>query len=219
MKEIFTSSTKQGLDDKINEFMENHDVYGWDNVTIVTEKVKDETDTAGYIWKATLTPLHTHEALVTQLCEEHGLVRHLLHEEDIQALLKNMPYRLSPEQMEQVKHSMANTDCNDGLTWYNIENIIKTYGENVEGKKFLLYWGDDDEPVQYEEGDDPDDFDVFYADSLEEAEEQLRAKISEIRNADPGYYGEGWWSRGDDDGIDLDSPVWGTIEQGMTPEQ
>ena len=38
MKEIFTSSDYAALQRQIVEFMENHEVYSWDNVTIVTEK-------------------------------------------------------------------------------------------------------------------------------------------------------------------------------------
>ena len=67
MKEIFTSDTFQMLSDRIDTFMEEHDVYDYDNVTIVIEKVADETDPSGYIWKATLIPKDTNSALVDML--------------------------------------------------------------------------------------------------------------------------------------------------------
>lgn len=61
----------------------------------------------------------------------------------------------------------------------------------LDKERFLLAYGDDNEVYEYdyEEGDDLDDYDAFYADSLEEAEEMLRAKVDEIRLNDPNYYG------------------------------
>ena len=44
MKEIFTSETFQMLSDRIDTFMEEHDVYDYDNVTIIIEKVAERID-------------------------------------------------------------------------------------------------------------------------------------------------------------------------------
>ena len=66
----------------------------------------------------------------------------------------------------------------------------------AEGERFLLHYGDDDEVHEFDpEEDDIEDFDVYRANSLEEAEEMCRKAVAEVRNADPAYYGEGWWSR------------------------
>lgn len=56
MKEVFTALTISALHSQIETFMEEHDTYEWENVTIVTEKVYDETAPFEYRWKATLTP-------------------------------------------------------------------------------------------------------------------------------------------------------------------
>ena len=86
MKEIFTSETFQMLSDRIDTFMEEHDVYDYDNVTIVVEKVKDETDPAGYIWKATLAPKDTASTLKDMLVEEHGYVNFFVSSEEIKMI-------------------------------------------------------------------------------------------------------------------------------------
>ena len=65
MKEIFTSSTYADLSAKIEEFMENHEVYDWQLVTIVTEKIDEQN--GDYHWKATLVPKDTNSALVDML--------------------------------------------------------------------------------------------------------------------------------------------------------
>lgn len=63
--------------------------------------------------------------------------------------------------------------------------------EALEKERFLLFLGDDDEVYRYGPCDDYDldDYDTFYANTLEEAEEMLRAQIKAIRDADPAYYG------------------------------
>ncbi len=65
MKEIFTSSDYDALQRQIVEFMENHDVYDWPLVTIITEKV-DEPN-GDYHWEATLMPKATKPAIVDML--------------------------------------------------------------------------------------------------------------------------------------------------------
>lgn len=78
--------------------------------------------------------------------------------------------------------------ADDNGTIYETEAVPY---EALDKERFLLAYGDDNEVYEYdyEEGDDLDDYDAFYADSLEEAEEMLRAKVDEIRLNDPNYYG------------------------------
>ena len=132
MKEVFTSSTYGGLNRKIEEFMENHDVYDWDNVTIVTEKVADKDDKKDYWWSATLMPKDTAIALKGLLVEEHGCVDVFWTEHDInervEELHKNgeLPSnKLTPEQMGVVKRHLMDTDWEYGLSWYSVDSAIK----------------------------------------------------------------------------------------------
>ena len=157
MKEIFTSETFQMLSDRIDTFMEEHDVYDYDNVTIIIEKVADEADPSGYTWKATLMPKDTRNTMKDLLVEEHGLVRFFFTEDDISDCVASLhgdgtiPVdELTREQMEHVKYVLSNCDAEYGINWDAIEGAVT---------------------------------DLF------------------------------------DDGIDLDSPAWDTIEDGMTPEQ
>lgn len=130
MKEVFTSETFQTLSDYIDAFMEDHDVYDYENVTIVIEKAKDNTPT-GYHWKATLIPKDTRNALEDLLVEEHRIVRLFFSEEDITGRVEALfeydlipVTRLTRGQMESVKHVLANSDCEYGLNWDAIDGAI-----------------------------------------------------------------------------------------------
>lgn len=149
MKEIFTSETFQMLSDRIDTFMEEHDVYDYDNVTIVVEKVKDETDLAGYIWKATLVPKDTASTLKDMLVEEHGIVRHFWSKVDIQEWATNRYRALTDDELEKVAYSLAKTDCEYGISWQTIDDTITN----------LIDFGDD-------EGEEEDDSGIEYLRSI-----------------------------------------------------
>lgn len=139
MKEVFTSGTKDGLDDQMREFIENHDVIDWPNVTIVTEIVKDDTP-SGYHWKATLVPKDTASTLKDMLAEEHGIVRHFWSKVDIQEWATNRYRALTDDELEKVAYSLAKTDCEYGISWQTIDDTITN----------LIDFGDD----EWEEEDD-----------------------------------------------------------------
>ncbi len=123
MKEVFTSGTKDGLDDQLREFIENHDVIDWPFVTIVTEIVKDDTP-AGYHWKATLTPKPTADTLKDMLVEEHGVVGLFWNKEDIVELAAQDGCReLTSEEVDEIARQLANNDCEYGINWQAIREI------------------------------------------------------------------------------------------------
>ena len=129
MKEIFTSSTYADLSAKIEEFMENHEVYDWPLVTIITEKV-DEPN-GDYHWEATLMPKDARNTMEDLLVEEHGLVRFFFTEEDIEGRVEYLynddiipVNELTKEQMEHVKHVLSNCDAEYGLSWDAIDGSI-----------------------------------------------------------------------------------------------
>ena len=137
MKEIFTSSDYDALQRQIVEFMENHEVYEWPLVTIITEKVADDENAVpgelqtSYHWKATLTPKDAKNTMEDLLVEEHGLVRFFFTEEDIEGRVKELfgddliPVdKLTKEQMGHVKHVLANCDAEYGLNWDTIDGSI-----------------------------------------------------------------------------------------------
>lgn len=141
MKEIFTSETFQLLSDRIDTFMEEHDVYDYDNVTIVVEKVKDETDPAGYIWKATLTPKDTANALQDLLVEEHEIIRHFWCKDDIRGVNGSM-LTLTEEQVDAIARKMESVvDCEYGINWQFINDIAW----EIAPEAFSLEDGDDEE--------------------------------------------------------------------------
>lgn len=131
MKEVFTSSTKDGLDDQMREFIENYDVIDWPNITIVTEIVNDDTP-SGYHWRATLVPKDTASVLKYLLVEEHGHMKVFWDEKDIQNrvshLIRNQGWPkdtlLSEEAMMEVKVWMNHTDWEYGLNFYSIDKTI-----------------------------------------------------------------------------------------------
>lgn len=136
MKEVFTSTTKQDLDDNINEFIENHDVIDWPFVTIVTEIVKDETP-AGYHWKGTLVPKDTVSAMKDLLCEEHEFIRHFWCKDDIRGL-ETGGRAFTEEEVELIAQKVeSQVDCCYGINWDFIDDIAQdvapgAYREFVE---------------------------------------------------------------------------------------
>lgn len=121
---VFTSGTKDGLDDQMREFIENHDVIDWPNVTIVTEIVKDETHEGGYHWRATLVPKPTDSALKELLVEEHGVVDLFWNKEDIIELAAQDNRReLLPSEVDEIARQLANNNCEYGISWDAIREI------------------------------------------------------------------------------------------------
>ncbi len=87
---------------------------------------------------------------------------------------------------------------------HNAEDFCESEELSVEDffadtERFLLHYGDDGEVHEFDpEEDDINDFDVYRAANLEEAEGMCRVAIKEIRDADPSYYGVS--QETDDDG-------------------
>lgn len=124
MKEVFTSETFQTLSDYIDAFMEDHDVYDYDNVTIVIEKAKDETP-AGYHWKATLTPKPTASALRDMLVEEHEFIEHFWVYEDIRGRAADLGYGDIEGDIDEISEKISDrVDCEYGLNWQLIDDMI-----------------------------------------------------------------------------------------------
>lgn len=143
MNQVFTSETYGDLSRKIEEFMENYDVYDYDNVTIVTEKVNGEKPD-NYHWKATLIPKDTASALKELLVEEYGYVDVFWHEDDILGRLDELfeddeiPCdTLTQEQLAAVKHDLSSThDAEQGLTWEGIDCAIRSVFEEDNSEEF-----------------------------------------------------------------------------------
>jgi len=185
MKETIKADSLHRLNQQVTEFCENHLNFA-DNITIVTTFKGGE-------YVATIMPGRwADDGCKAFLTEECGYLNIFWNAEDIRYNEKASQYRLDSDQFSKVVKSLENLDMSEhGMSNFIIQQMVAEYGENMAGKKFLLYMGDDGEILDYEDNDgDPDDYDVFYADSLEEAEEQLRAKIKEVRDADPAYYSE-----------------------------
>ena len=133
MKEIFTSETFQMLSDRIDTFMEEHDVYDYDNVTIIIEKVADEADPSGYTWKATLMPKDAQNALEDLLVEEYGIVRHFWQKEDIRGRMKELCIEINEEVVDEVAISLGSkVDSSIGLNWDVIDYWIEEFTMNAE---------------------------------------------------------------------------------------
>ncbi len=122
MKEVFTSETFQTLSDYIDAFMEDHDIYDYENVTIVIEKAKDDTP-AGYHWKATLMPNPTADALKGMLVE-NGYVDFFVSSEEIRMVAEDMQRELSDEEVASVMEFLSHNDLETGLCELAIEGAI-----------------------------------------------------------------------------------------------
>ncbi len=123
MNQVFTSETYGDLSRKIEEFMENYDVYDYDNVTIVTEKVNGEKPDS-YHWKATLIPKNTSSALKELLVEEHGVINLFWNKEDIVEIAAQDNRRsLTNDEVDEIARQLANSDCEYGISWQTIREI------------------------------------------------------------------------------------------------
>ncbi len=66
----------------------------------------------------------------------------------------------------------------DNGTMYETESVPY---EALDKERFLLYFTDDREVVEYEDGDDMDDFVAIYADSIKEATNEILEMTAEAR--------------------------------------
>lgn len=145
MKKVFIADTKQELDDKLNEFMENHDVYDWGFVTIVTEKVADELANDEYHWKATLTPKRADEA-AKDLLIENGYVNFFVSGEEVRGVATNMQRELTDEELADVVEFLSHNDLETGLCELAIEGAISEACPDATDQE----WEDeDDSGIEY----------------------------------------------------------------------
>lgn len=115
MKEIFTSETFQMLSDRIDTFMEEHDVYDYDNVTILVEKVSNELEPSGYHWKATLIPTDSIEA-AKQTLTNAGYVDFFVSSEEVRAIAIEEQRELTPYELAGVVEYLGRNDLECGLS-------------------------------------------------------------------------------------------------------
>lgn len=123
MKEVFTALTISALHSQIEEFMELHDAYEWDMITIVTEKVYDETAPFLYRWKATLTPEGTIQATKDLLCER-GYVHFFVSSEEVMAIATDMQREMNEEELKAVLRSLSMNDMGIGINEEAIQFAI-----------------------------------------------------------------------------------------------
>ncbi len=124
MNQVFTSKTISDLHRQIESFMKDHDVYDYDNVTIVTERVKDETP-AGYHWKATLMPTDAASAMKELLVDEHEYINHFWCWDDIRGLETGGREFTEDEVADIASRVESMVDCNYGINWDFIDQIAQ----------------------------------------------------------------------------------------------
>ncbi len=113
MNQVFTSETHGDLSRKIEEFMENYDVYDYDNVTIVTEKVNGEKPDS-YHWKATLMPKDAIQ-VAKDLLVENGYIGFFVSSDEIKAVATDTQRELTDEEVSSVVEFLSHNDLETGL--------------------------------------------------------------------------------------------------------
>lgn len=149
MNQIFTADTFGELSRQIETFVEEHDVFDYDSVTIVTEKVGDDTP-AGYHWKATLMPKYTDSALKDLLVEEHGYVDFFVSSEEIRAVATDMQRELSDEEVASVVDFLSHNDLEIGLCEGAISGAISEICPDATDQD----WDEDSDLCEESEEDD-----------------------------------------------------------------
>lgn len=137
MKEVFIADTYHELSSQIGSFMEDHDIYDYENVTIVIGKVKDDLANDEYYWKATLVPNTIKGTMQDLLCEEHEIIRHFWCKDDIRGL-ETGGRSFTEEEVDAIAAKMeSRVDCCYGINWDFIDDIAQdvapdAYAECVE---------------------------------------------------------------------------------------
>lgn len=125
MKEVFTADTYHELSYKIDSFMEDHDIYDYENVTIVIGKVKDDLANDEYCWRATLMPKPTDDALKDMLVEEHEFIDHFWVYEDIRGRAEELGYGDIEGDIDEISEKISDrVDCEYGLNWQLVDDMI-----------------------------------------------------------------------------------------------
>lgn len=125
MKEVITAETYQSLFARIGEFMESHDTYGHDNLTIVVERVaQGHEDERDYWWSATLVPKDAASALKDLLVDEHGYVGFFVSSEEVRDVATDMQRELTDEELADVVKYLSQNDLETGLCELAIEGAI-----------------------------------------------------------------------------------------------